>query len=92
MTDFWLSCGHHFLDRDESGGHVVTDDFLKVYLAPPELIPPTDACPAECNLHRRCSPIRAGRSPLPIYSRYRRCGRTRELANINCVPRSSARA
>jgi hypothetical protein len=44
MTDFWLSCGHHFLDRDESGGYVVTDDFLKVYLARPELIPPPDAC------------------------------------------------
>ena len=51
MTDFWLSCGHHFLDRDESGGYVVTDDFLKVYLARPELIPPPDACPAERNLY-----------------------------------------
>ena len=51
MTDFWRSCGHHFLDRDESGGYVVTDDFLKVYLARPELIPPVDACSAERNLH-----------------------------------------
>ena len=51
MTDFWLSCGHHFLDRDESGGYVVTDDFLKIYLARPELIPPPDACPAERNLY-----------------------------------------
>jgi hypothetical protein len=51
MTDFWHSCGHHFLDRDESGGYVVTDDFLKVYLARPELIPPSDACAAEGNLH-----------------------------------------
>jgi Family of unknown function (DUF6352) len=51
MTDFWLSCGHHFLDRDESGGYVVTDDFLKVYLARPELIPPPDACAAERNLY-----------------------------------------
>jgi Family of unknown function (DUF6352) len=51
MTDFWHSCGHHFLDRDESGGYVVTDDFLKVYLARPELIPPPAACPAERNLH-----------------------------------------
>jgi Family of unknown function (DUF6352) len=50
MTDFWHSCGHHFLDRDESGGYVVTDDFLKVYLARPELIPPPVACPAERNL------------------------------------------
>jgi Family of unknown function (DUF6352) len=51
MTDFWHSCGHHFLDRDESGGYVVTDDFLKVYLARPELIPPPEACSAERNLH-----------------------------------------
>jgi hypothetical protein len=51
MTDFWLSSGHHFLDRDESGGYVVTDDFLKVYLARRELIPPADACRAEHNLY-----------------------------------------
>src|SRR5215472_2612180 len=51
MTDFWHSCGHHFLDRDDSGGYVVTDDFLKVYLARPELIPPQDACAAERDLH-----------------------------------------
>lgn len=55
MTDFWHSCGHHFLDRDESGGYVVTDDFLKVYLARPELIPPPDACSAERNLHAALS-------------------------------------
>ncbi len=51
MTDFWLSCGHHLLDRDEGGGLVVTDDFLKVYLARPELIPPPEACTAERALH-----------------------------------------
>ena len=51
MTDFWHSCGHHFLDRDESGGYVITDEFLKIYLARPELIPPPDACSAERNLH-----------------------------------------
>ena len=51
MTDFWHSCGHHFLDRDKSGGYAITDDFLKVYLARPELIPPPDACSAERNLH-----------------------------------------
>ena len=42
MTDFWLSCGHHLLDRDEGGGLKPTDDFLKVYLARPELIPPPE--------------------------------------------------
>jgi Family of unknown function (DUF6352) len=51
MTDFWHACGHHFLDRDDSGGYVVTDDFLKVYLARPELLPPPDACAAERALH-----------------------------------------
>ena len=51
MNDFWLSCGHHLLDRDEGGGLLVTDDFLKVYLARPELIPPPEACPVERTLH-----------------------------------------
>jgi Family of unknown function (DUF6352) len=51
MNDFWLSCGHHLLDRDEGGGLIVTDDFLKVYLARPELIPPPEACVVEKTLH-----------------------------------------
>ncbi len=51
MKDFWISCGHHLLDRDESGGLVVTDDFLKVYLARPELIPPPEACAVERTLY-----------------------------------------
>jgi hypothetical protein len=49
--DFWLSCGHHLLDRDAGGGLLVTDEFLKVYLARPEITPPADACPAERALH-----------------------------------------
>jgi len=51
MTDFWLSCGHHLLDREDGGGLKVTDDFLKVYLARPELIPPPEACAVEKALH-----------------------------------------
>lgn len=51
MRDFWLACGHHLLDRDEGGGLLVTDEFLKVYLARPELAPPPDACAAEKTLH-----------------------------------------
>jgi len=51
MNDFWLSCGHHLLDRDEGGGLVVTDEFLKAYLARPELSPPDDACVVERTLH-----------------------------------------
>jgi Family of unknown function (DUF6352) len=51
MTDFWLSCGHHLLDRDLGGGLVVTDEFLKAYLARPELAPPPEACVVERTLH-----------------------------------------
>jgi hypothetical protein len=51
MKDFWLSCGHHLLDRDEGGGLLVTDEFLKAYLARPELAPPDDACVVERTLH-----------------------------------------
>jgi hypothetical protein len=50
--DFWLSCGHHLLDRDDSGRLSVTDEFLKVYLARPELAPPPNACAAERAIHR----------------------------------------
>ena len=49
--DFWLSCGHHLLDRDAGGGLLVTDEFLKAYLARPEIMPPADACAAERTLH-----------------------------------------
>jgi Family of unknown function (DUF6352) len=52
MKDFWISCGHHLLDRNASGGLVVTDEFLKAYFARPELMPPQDACAAERRLHR----------------------------------------
>jgi hypothetical protein len=51
MKDFWISSGHHLLDRDENGGLHVTDEFLKLYLARPELLPPADACDAERALH-----------------------------------------
>ena len=51
MKDFWLSCGHHLLDRDDGGGLVVTDEFLKAYLARPELAPPPDACIPERTVH-----------------------------------------
>ena len=51
MNDFWVSSGHHLLDRDMAGGLVVTDEFLKLYLARPELIPPPDACAVEKTLH-----------------------------------------
>jgi Family of unknown function (DUF6352) len=50
--DFWLSCGHHLTDRDDAGRLLVTEDFLKAYLARPELRPPPEACAAELRLHR----------------------------------------
>jgi Family of unknown function (DUF6352) len=49
--DFWRSCGHHLLDRDAMGELLVTDEFLKAYLARPELMPPPEACAAESKLH-----------------------------------------
>jgi len=51
MKDFWLSSGHHLLDRDAGGGLVVTDEFLKAYFARPELVPPANACGAEHAVH-----------------------------------------
>ncbi len=50
--DFWLACGHHLLDRDDDGNLAVTDEFLKVYLARPELAVSVEACAAERELHR----------------------------------------
>src|SRR5262245_48161251 len=51
MKDFWLSCGHHLLDRDERAQLRVTDEFMKAYLARPELAPPPEACIMERTLH-----------------------------------------
>jgi hypothetical protein len=52
VPDFWLSSGHHLLDRDADGKLTLTDEFLKAYLARPELAPPPDACVAEQGLYR----------------------------------------
>jgi hypothetical protein len=51
VNDFWLSCGHHLTERDADGRLLVTDEFLKAYLARPELTPPPDACAVERRLH-----------------------------------------
>jgi Family of unknown function (DUF6352) len=53
MKDFWISSGHHLLDRIANRGLVVTDEFLKAYFARPELMPPEDACDVERRLHRK---------------------------------------
>jgi Family of unknown function (DUF6352) len=51
MSDFWISSGHHLLDREQGGGLLVTDEFLKLYLARPEMVPPAEACAVERTLH-----------------------------------------
>ena len=51
MSDFWLFCGYHLLDRNADGDLLLTDEFLKAYVARPELAPPPDACAAERALH-----------------------------------------
>ena len=63
--DFWLSCGHHLLDRDEGGGLLVTDEFLKAYLARPEIAPPAEACAAERALHGALAGRSRGRRSAP---------------------------
>jgi hypothetical protein len=63
MNDFWLSCGHHLLDRDAHGRLALSDDFLKVYLARPELTPPAEACDAERALHAAL--LAEPRRPVP---------------------------
>jgi hypothetical protein len=49
--DFWLSCGHHLVERNDQGGLAVTDALLAAWLARPELVPPAEACAAERALH-----------------------------------------
>jgi hypothetical protein len=51
MIDFWVSSGHLLLDKNAQGHLAVTDEFLKLYLARPELVPPAEACAAERGLH-----------------------------------------
>lgn len=50
-ADFWVASGHHLTDRSSGGGLVVTDAFIKAFLARPELVPPDEACPVERGLH-----------------------------------------
>lgn len=52
MKDFWLGSGHHLLDRNADGKLVLTDEFLKAYLARPELTPPPEACADERTLYQ----------------------------------------
>jgi len=49
--DFWLSSGHHLLDRLGRDGLAPTSDFLRAFLARPEMVPVAESCPAERRLH-----------------------------------------
>jgi hypothetical protein len=60
--DFWLSSGHHLLDHDAAGRLVLTDEFLKVYLARPEVVPPPEACIVERAVYQRLT--REPRTPV----------------------------
>jgi hypothetical protein len=63
MRDFWLSCGHHLTDRAAGGSLLITDEWLKAYLARPELRPPVEACAAERQLHAAL--LAEPRRPVP---------------------------
>lgn len=52
MKDFWRSCHYHSLVRHEEG-LVVSDEFLRRFLARPELAPDVDSCAHERALHSR---------------------------------------
>lgn len=50
-ADFWMSTGYHFLDHADDGHLRVTDDFLKLYLTRPEIMPEAASCAEERRLH-----------------------------------------
>lgn len=51
MRDFWPSCGYRLLTVGSDGRLTLTDDFLRTYLARPELAPVRESCPGELALH-----------------------------------------
>jgi hypothetical protein len=51
MPDFWPSCGYKLLRTAGDGRLIVTDDYLRLYYARPELAPLPESSPAECALH-----------------------------------------
>lgn len=63
---FWASSGHVLLEHDRAGGLVVTDEYLKAYLARKELLPPDDACDNERALHAML--LENPRAPVPAGS------------------------
>ncbi|HKP65973.1 MAG TPA: DUF6352 family protein [Casimicrobiaceae bacterium] len=53
MPDFWLSSGYRLLERGSDGNLHVTDNFLRSFLARPELAPVPESCANELALHDR---------------------------------------
>ena len=51
--DFWASSGFRLLGRGPEGWLVPGDDYLRHFLARPELVPPPEAGPVERHLHAR---------------------------------------
>jgi hypothetical protein len=51
VPDFWRSSGYRLLAVGSDGRLTVTDDFLRVYLARPELAPVPESCAAERAQH-----------------------------------------
>ena len=50
-TDFWQGCGYNLLKRGADGRLTVTDDYLRLYYARPELVPLPESCEQERKLH-----------------------------------------
>jgi hypothetical protein len=51
VQDFWRNSGFHLLQRDRDGRLAITDDFLRAYLARPEIRPVEESGPREMALH-----------------------------------------
>ena len=51
QPNFWQNSGYSLLKRDASGHLTVTDDFLRAYLARPEIAPVDESCAKERALH-----------------------------------------
>jgi hypothetical protein len=63
MRDYWRSCGYRLLGRTADGRLAVTDDFLRSFLARPELSPLPESGAAERRLHQRL--LDDPRRPVP---------------------------
>lgn len=50
-TDFWPACGWALLQREADGTLCVTDDYLRLFLARPELAPVAESCDSERALY-----------------------------------------